>query len=100
MNWFQLAPLFKLLNALSTHYKLNLIKNQVVESVFAPLLKVQRPKYFKIPIGDITMYLEFLALLSTLCENHIFETKPNIFHETNVQFLIAMSIKHGNKGMK
>lgn len=95
---FQMASLFKLLNVLATHYKVNLIKNQVVESVFSPFLKLKRPKYFKIPIGDISMYLEFLALLSTLYENQLFDTKPNIFQENNTQFLVAMSIKHGNTG--
>lgn len=95
---FQMAPLFKLLNVLATHYKVNLIKYKVVESVFSPLLKLIRPKYFKIPIGDICMYLEFLTLLSTLHENQLFDTKPNIFQENNIQFLVAMSIKHGNTG--
>lgn len=44
------------------------------------------------------MYLECLALLSTLLECQNFETKPNLFQDTNVQFLVAMSIKHGNTG--
>lgn len=93
-----MAPLFKLLNVLARHYKVNLLKNQVVESIFAPLLRLERSKYSKIAIGDITMYLECLALLSTLLECQNFETKPNLFQDTNVQFLVAMSIKHGNTG--
>lgn len=93
-----MAPLFKVLNALARNYKLNLIKNQLVESVFAPLLQLDQPKYVKLPIGDVSMYLEFLATLSTLSDEKIFETKPDIFHEPNVHFLVAMAIKHGSVG--
>lgn len=93
-----MAPLFKVLNALARNYKLNLIKNQLVDSVFAPLLQLDQPKYAKFPIGDITMYLECLSTLSTLSDEKIYETKPDIFHEPNVHFLVAMSIKHGSVG--
>lgn len=93
-----MAPLFKVLNALARNYKLSLIKNQLVDSVFAPLLQLDQPKFVKLPIGDITMYLECLAALSTLSDEKIFETKPDIFQEPNVHFLVAMSIKHGSIG--
>lgn len=91
-----MAPLFKMLNVLARNYKVNLMKGQVVDSIFAPLLKLQNKNYFKLPIGEITMYLECLTTISTLMDNNIFETKTNLFHETNIQFLVAMSIKHGN----
>lgn len=93
-----MAPLFKLLNVLAQNYKLNLLKNQVVDSIFSPLRQLESSSYFKLPLGDINMYLECLATLSTLLENNIFETKSNLFQETNIQFLVAMSIKHGNTG--
>ncbi|XP_055305113.1 uncharacterized protein LOC129569906 [Sitodiplosis mosellana] len=91
-----MAPLFKLLNVLAQNYKLNLMNNQVVDSIFSPLRQLESSSYFKLPLGDINMYLECLATLSTLLENNIFETKSNLFQETNIQFLVAMSIKHGN----
>lgn len=97
-TYFQMAPLFKVLNALARNYKINLIKNQSVESIFAPLLQLDRPKYIKLPIGDIAMYLELLATLSTLSDAKIFDSKPDIFLEKNVHFLVAMSIKHGSVG--
>lgn len=93
-----MAPLFKVLNALARNYKINLIKNQLVESIFAPLFQLDHPQYVKLPIGDIVMYLECLATLSTLSDGKIFETKPDIFQEANVHFLVAMSIKHGSVG--
>lgn len=95
---FQMAPLFKVLNALARNYKINLIKNQLIESIFAPLLQLDQPKYVKLPISDITMYLECLSTLSTLSDGQQFETKPDIFQEPNVHFLVAMSIKHGSIG--
>lgn len=91
-----MAPLFKLLNVLAQNYKLNLLKNQVVDSIFSPLRQLESSSYFKLPLGDINMYLECLTTLSTLLENNIFETRSNLFQETNIQFLVAMSIKHGN----
>lgn len=97
--WFQMAPLFKLLNILAKNYKVNLLNSQVINSLFSPLLSLESSNYFKIPIGEITMYLECLATLSTLLENNIFETKPNLFQSNQIQFLVAMSIKHGNTGM-
>lgn len=93
-----MAPVFKLLNVLAKNYKVSLVTNQTIESIFAPLLKLDRSKYFKIPIGDITMYLECLAMLSTLSDRNILDTKTSIFQESNVQFLVAMSTKHGNIG--
>lgn len=93
-----MAPLFKLLNVLAQNYKVNLLKNQVVESIFAPLRQLESSSYFKLPLGDINMYLECLTTLSTLLECNIFETKTNLFREKNIQFLVAMSIKHGNTG--
>lgn len=93
-----MAPLFKLLNVLARNYKVNLLQNQVVDSIFAPLRQLESSGYFKLPIGDINMYLECLATLSTLMENNIFEAKTNVFQESNIQFLVAMSIKHGNTG--
>lgn len=95
-----MAALFKVLNALARNYRINLIKNQLIESIFAPLLQLDHPKYVKLPIGDITMYLECLATLSTLSDGKIFETKPDIFQEANIHFLVAMSIKHGSVGKK
>lgn len=94
-----MAPLFKLLNVLARNYKVNLLKNQVVDSIFAPLLRLQSTSYFKLPIGEITMYLECLTTLSTLLDNNILETRTNLFQETNIQFLVAQSIKHGNTGI-
>lgn len=93
-----MAPLFKLLNVLAQSYKLNILNNEVVDSIFSPLRKLEKTGYFKLPLGDINMYLECLATLSTLLENKIFETKTNLFQEANIQFLVAMSIKHGNTG--
>lgn len=93
-----MAPLFKVLNALARNYKINLIKNQLVESIFAPLLQMDHPKYVKLSITDIDMYLECLATLSTLSDAKVFETKPDIFQEANIHFLVAMSIKHGSVG--
>ena len=93
-----MAPLFKLLNVLAQSYKLNILNNEVVESIFSPLRQLEKSGYFKLPLGDINMYLECLATLSTLLENKIFETKSNLFQETNIQFLVAMSVKHGNTG--
>lgn len=94
-----MAPLFKLLNVLARNYKVNLLKNQVIDSIFAPLLRLQSANYFKLPIGEITMYLECLTTMSTLLDNNIIETRANLFQETNIQFLVAQSIKHGNTGM-
>lgn len=91
-----MAPLFKVLNALARNYKMNLIKNQLVESVFGPLLKENNLMYAKLPTGDVTMYLELLSTLSTLSDAKIFDTKPDIFQKENVHFLVAMSIKHGS----
>lgn len=93
-----MAPLFKLLNVLAQNYKVNLLKNPVVDSIFAPLRQLESSSYFKLPLGDINMYLECLVTLSTLLENNIFETKTNFFQDTNIQFLVAMSIKHGTTG--
>lgn len=93
-----MAPLFKVLSALARNYKVNLIKNQLVESIFAPLLQLDHPKYNNLPLNDITMYLECLATLSTLSDAKIFETKPDIFQKEKVHFLVAMSIKHGSAG--
>lgn len=93
-----MAPLFKLLNVLAQNYKVNLLTNTVVDSIFAPLRQLEKSGYFKLPLGDINMYLECLATLSTLMENNIFETKTNLFQEKNIQFLVAMSIKHGTTG--
>lgn len=96
-----MAPLFKLLTILARNYKINLLTVQVVDSIFGPLMKTENPKnfnYFKSPIGEITMYLECLTTLSTLMEYNIFETKPNLFQTNQIQFLVAMSIKHGNTG--
>lgn len=93
-----MAPLFKLLNVLAKNFDVNLMKNQVVESIFAPLLKLQRLQYVNLPIGDVTMYLECLSLLSTLLDRNTLRPNTNLFQEDNVQFLVAMSIKHGNTG--
>lgn len=93
-----MAPLFKLLNALAQNYKVNLLKNSVIDSIFAPLRQSDSSSYFKLSLGDINMYLECLATLSTLLENNSFEVKTNLFQESNIQFLVAMSIKHGNTG--
>lgn len=94
----KMAPLFKLLNVLARNYKVNLLKNHIIDSIFAPLLKLQSANYFKLPMGEITMYLELLTTISTLLNNNILDTKSNLFQETNIQFLVAMAIKHGNTG--
>lgn len=91
-----MAPLFKLLNVLARNYSVNLVKTPVIESIFAPLLKLNNSSYFKLPIADITMYLECLAMLSTLIETRILEIRLNLFQETNIKHLVAMAIKHGN----
>lgn len=93
-----MAPLFKLLNVLAHNYKVNLLNGQVIDSIFAPLLKLQNKNYLKLQIGEITMYLECLTTISTLMDNNILETRTNLFNETNIQFLIGMCIKHGNTG--
>lgn len=98
ISFIQMAPLFKLLNVLARNYNVNLIKAQCIESIFAPLLKCNSSCYFKLPIVDVTMYLECLAMLSTLLEFRIIEIKLNLFQETNIKHLVAMSIKHGNTG--
>lgn len=93
-----MAPLFKVLNALARNFKVNLIKSHLVESIFDPLLQLNHPKYVRLPMADIAMYLECLAALSTLADGKIFETKPDIFQQKNIHFLVAMSIKHGSVG--
>lgn len=93
-----MAPLFKLLNVLARNYKVNLLVNQIVDSIFAPLLRLESSNYFKLPIGEIQMYLECLSTLSVLLENNLLDSKQNLFQVKNIQFLVAMAIKHGNSG--
>lgn len=83
---------------LAKKFDVNLMKNQVVDTIFAPLLKLDRLQYVNLPPIDVSMYLECLALLSTLMERKFLKHDANLFQMVNVQFLVAMSIKHGNTG--
>lgn len=77
---------------------MNILNNQIVDTIFAPLVKLDNSKYFKLPVGDATMYLECLVTLSTLLELGIGDVRANLFQKENIQFLVAMSIKHGTTG--
>lgn len=83
---------------LAKNFKVNIMNNQIVDTIFAPLLKLDSSKPFKLPIGDTTMYLECLVTLATLLDIGALENRPNLFQKMNIQFLVAMSIKHGSAG--
>lgn len=94
--FLQMSAVLKSLRVLGKTFKVNLLTQNVVMSILDPLLKLDNPKYFNLRDNDVNMYLQCLLTISTLAECGLFDVKKDVFKDKNVQFVIAMSIKHGS----
>lgn len=83
---------------MAINYKLDLLNQKMLNGILQPLLRNENLKYFKLAAWDVSTYLQCLATILTLCECKMLETDSNIFHVKSIQYLIGMSIKHGNTG--
>lgn len=95
-----MIPLLKLLVVLGITYEVNLINNAVLNTILAPLIKPKNIQYSKLKTETITMYLQCLVTLLKLSEFPNFDLKVGLLNEKNVQYIVGMSIKNGNKGKR
>lgn len=95
---FQLISIFKLLSVLAKCFRINLLTQNLVNTLLADVLVDADFEYFKMNKTDITMYLQCLSTLAVLNQHNLFSMKTNIFQKSNVQQLIGMAIKHGDAG--
>lgn len=89
----------KLLATMAINYKLDLLNQKMLNGMLQPLLRNKDPKYFKLTSWEVLTYLQCLAAYSTLSECQLLEMDSAIFNEKSIQYLIGMSIKHGNTGI-
>lgn len=93
-----MISVFKLLAVVAKYFKINLLSPNVVNIILGPVLAAEDFEYFKMNKTDITMYLQCISTLAVLNQLNLFSMKTNIFHKSNVQQLIGMTIKHGGTG--
>lgn len=92
------VALLKLLSTLAKRYSQILFDKKWLRSMLSPLFQFTAPKFSKMHSADVSLYLQCLDAVVTLAECEAKDNDLKILEEKNVQYLIGMSIKHGNAG--
>lgn len=90
--------MLQLVAVLGLKYEVNLLDDDNVEKILRPLLGAKEVDFAALKSSDVTMSLQCLVTLLKLSAFIKYNLSLSIMDERNIQSLVGLALKYGDKG--